>query len=97
MKVFQDKKKEYTKRHNPIWDELKGVLQMHGVSNYSIFIDPETQIIFGYAEITSEEKWNAIAETAICKKWWSFMSDCMETNLDMSPVSKELTEIFHLD
>jgi L-rhamnose mutarotase len=97
MKVFADKKEDYIQRHNPIWDELKAVLQAHDVSNYSIFMDPETEILFGYAEIQSEEQWNAIANTAMCKKWWAFMSDCMETNSDQSPVSIALTEVFHLD
>ncbi len=97
MNVFADKKEEYVKRHNPIWKELKEVLKNHGVFNYSIFLDSETGVLFGYAEINSEAQWDAIADTAICKKWWAFMADCMETNTDKSPTSNELTEVFYLD
>lgn len=97
MKVFPNKKEEYTKRHNPIWDDLKEVLHAHGVSNYSIFMDSESDDLFGYAEIDSESQWTAIATTDVCKKWWDFMTDCMETNSDNSPISTELTEVFHLD
>jgi L-rhamnose mutarotase len=40
---------------------LEKVLKDHGVSNYSIFLHPETRQLFGYAEIESEEQWAAIA------------------------------------
>ncbi|MDH5605118.1 MAG: L-rhamnose mutarotase, partial [Cyclobacteriaceae bacterium] len=52
---------------------------------------------FGYAEIESEEKWDAIGQAGICKKWWSYMADLMETNEDDSPVSREIEEVFHMD
>jgi L-rhamnose mutarotase len=67
------------------------------VHNYSIFFDEETHTLFGYVEIESEEKWNAIANTEICKKWWDFMADCMETNPDNSPKSSNLEEVFHIN
>lgn len=96
MKVYPDKVEEYIKRHNPIWKELEEVLKDHGVHNYSIFLDDETHYLFGCVELESEEKWNAIADTEICKKWWKHMADLMETNSDDSPVSIDLKHIFHL-
>jgi len=96
MKVYPDKVAEYIKRHNPIWKELELVLKEHGVHNYSIFLDEEINYLFGYAEIESEEKWKAIADTEICKKWWKYMADLMVTNSDDSPVSKDLTHISHM-
>jgi len=96
MKVHQDKIEEYTQKHNPIWPELKKVLKDHGVHNYSIFLDSETYSLFGYAEIESEEKWNAISETQICKRWWTHMTPLMETNADESPVSIDLTNVFYM-
>ena len=96
MKVYPDKIEEYTKRHNPIWPELQEVLKEHGVHNYSIFLDSETNSLFGYAEIESEEQWNAIADTEICKKWGAHMVDLMETNDDDSPVSIDLEGVFYM-
>ena len=64
---------------------------------FIIFLDKETNILFGYIELENEELWNKTAETEICKRWWSYMSDIMETNEDNSPVTKELKEMFHLD
>lgn len=97
MKIYPDKIGEYTKRHNPIWKELYDVLKSSGVHNYSIYFDPQTNNLFGYAEIESEEKWSAISNTEICKKWWKYMKEIMEANTDNSPVSVELIEVFHID
>lgn len=97
MKVNADAHDEYERRHTPIWDDLRQVLKAHGVSNYSIFLDAATSQLFGYAEIESEERWAAIAETDECKRWWAFMKDIMPSNSDNSPVSVELHEVFHLD
>ncbi|HLA95709.1 MAG TPA: L-rhamnose mutarotase [Pyrinomonadaceae bacterium] len=97
MNVNADAHEEYERRHKPIPEELAEVLKTHGVSNYSIFLDAETNSLFGYAEIESEERWAAIAETAECKHWWEYMKDVMPTNADNSPVSKDLKEVFHLD
>jgi L-rhamnose mutarotase len=96
MTLHKGKVAEYKKRHTPIWEELKELLKSHEVHNYSIFFDEETHTLFGYAEIKSEEKWNAITSTEICKKWWDFMADIMETNPDNNHVSKELKSNFYL-
>ena len=89
---------EYERRHNPIWPELQEVLKNHGVHNYSIFLDRSNNLhLFAYAEIESEELWQRIAETDVCRRWWSYMKDLMLTNEDDSPVTAELSEVFHLD
>ena len=97
MSVNADAHDEYERRHRPIWKELEEVMQSHGVSNYSIFLDAETNRLFGYAEIESEQRWAAIAETEICRRWWKYMRDLMPANDDDSPVSRDLREVFHLD
>ncbi|MEM6379888.1 MAG: L-rhamnose mutarotase, partial [Bacteroidota bacterium] len=30
-------------------------------------------------------------------KWWAYMGDIMETNVDNSPVVKPLKMVFHMD
>jgi L-rhamnose mutarotase len=97
MSVHPGCEAEYERRHNPIWSELEEVLREHGVGNYSIFLHPETRQLFGYAEIESEEKWEAIAGTEVCRRWWRSMADLMPANPDSSPVSAGLREVFHLD
>ena len=75
MQVNPDRHEEYRKRHNPIWPELEATLKSHGVHNYSIFLDPETNQLFGYVEIEDQARWNAIARTEICRKWWAHMRE----------------------
>ena len=44
--------KEYEKRHAAIWPELVKMIKDGGVSNYSIYWDKDTNILFGYQPIT---------------------------------------------
>ena len=97
MQVNPDMHEEYQKRHNPIWKELHQTLTSHGVHNYSIFLDKNTSQLFGYVEIEDLQQWNAIANTDICQKWWAYMKDIMPSNPDNSPLSTELTEVFHIN
>jgi L-rhamnose mutarotase len=97
MSVNAGQEIEYERRHRPIWPELEAVLQQHGVHNYSIFLLPQTRQLFAYAEIEDEARWNAIAATPECQRWWAHMADVMPSNADHSPVSAPLKEVFHLD
>ena len=97
MSVNEGQETEYERRHNPIWQELTDTLRSHGVTSYSIFIDPVTRDLFAYAEIESEERWHAIASTDVCRRWWAHMREIMPSNPDNSPVSRALPEVFHLD
>ena len=38
--------KEYQKRHSEIWPELVKLLKANGVSDYSIFWDKETNVLY---------------------------------------------------
>ena len=97
MQVNPEAHAEYQKRHNPIWPELAETLKAHGAHHYSIFMDEERHLLFGYVEIESEERWDAVANTAICQKWWKHMTDVMPANPDNSPVSDELKPVFYLE
>ncbi|MDB6054352.1 MAG: rhaM [Verrucomicrobiales bacterium] len=97
MAVNAGAEKEYIRRHQPIWPELEATLISHGVKCYSISLLPETGQLFAYVEFRDEAEWKAIAETDVCRRWWSYMSELMPTNADQSPVARELTEIFHIE
>ena len=97
MKLYEGQEKEYKKRHNELWPEMKEMIHEYGGKNYSIFLDKETNILYGYIEIENAELWDESANTEICKKGWAYMADIMQTNHDNSPVSINLEEVFHLD
>lgn len=97
MKLFTGQEQEYEKRHDQLWPEMKAMIHQYGGKNYSIFLDPETLVLYGYIELEDEALWAESAESEICKKWWDYMKDIMETNPDNSPVSIDLDMVFHLD
>jgi L-rhamnose mutarotase len=97
MSVHPSQHAEYERRHRPIWQELEDTLVAHGVDTYSIFLDEPTSVLFGYVEIEDEARWNAIASTDVCQRWWAHMRDVMPSNPDNSPVGRELREVFHLE
>jgi L-rhamnose mutarotase len=97
MSVDPGKHDEYERRHSPIWPELERTLKHHGAHNYSIFLDKETSSLFAFVEIEDEARWDAVARTDVCRKWWAHMADIMPSNPDNSPVAKDLREVFHID
>jgi L-rhamnose mutarotase len=87
---------EYQKRHNELWPELKKLLQDAGVSDYSIFWDKETNILFAVQKNAGVGSQN-LGDTEIVQRWWAYMADIMDTNPDNSPVSIELQELFYME
>jgi L-rhamnose mutarotase len=97
MSVHPGRETEYASRHQPIWPDLEATLRAHGVTTYSIFLDPASRDLFAYVEFDSEERWAAVASTEVCRRWWRHMRELMPSNPDDSPVSVELTEVFHIE
>ena len=97
MKLYPGMAEEYEKRHNALWPEMMEMIHEYGGHNYSIFLDQETNILYGYLEIEDEARWAASADTPINRKWWDYMADIMDTHPDNSPVSTDLHIVFHLD
>ena len=96
MKLKPDMKAEYEKRHAEIWPELVELLSKSGISDYSIFLDEETNTLFAVQRLSGSSS-QELGSNPIVQKWWEFMADIMETNADFSPVSIPLTPVFHLD
>src|SRR4029078_3764474 len=96
MKLFKGKEDEYKKRHDAIWPELKSLLKTTGIEDYSIFLDEETNDLFGVLKIEDLMKLDELPNHPVMKKWWSYMKDIMATNEDESPVSVRMSEVFYL-
>jgi L-rhamnose mutarotase len=87
---------EYQRRHDELWPEIKQILGDAGVSEYSIFLDAETDTLFAFQKVASDGGSQDLGENETIKRWWDHMADIMETNEDNSPVSVELKEVFYL-
>ncbi|MFA9390259.1 MAG: L-rhamnose mutarotase [Prolixibacteraceae bacterium] len=97
MYLNEGQKQEYIKRHNEIWPELQQLLKEAGVSEYSIFLDEETNILFAFQKVSGEGGSQDLGQTDLVQKWWKFMADVMKTNPDNSPVTIPLEEVFYMD
>lgn len=97
MKLNPGQKAAYQKRHDEIWPELKKLLKDSGVSEYSIFLDEETDTLFAFQKVSGSEGSQDLAKNPIVQKWWKHMADIMKVNPDSSPVSIPLEEVFYLE
>lgn len=97
MKLHPGKTAEYKKRHDEIWPELKELLKGAGMQDYSIFLDEETNDLFGVFNVADTQKQKELSQHAVMKKWWAYMKDIMDTNPDNSPVSIPLKEVFYME
>jgi L-rhamnose mutarotase len=96
MKLHPGFAAEYKKRHDELCPELKALLKDSGIEDYSIFIDEETNYLFGVLKTADPKLLDDLPANPVMQQWWQYMSDIMETNADHSPVSIPLTEIFYL-
>jgi L-rhamnose mutarotase len=97
MKLNPGCRDEYIRRHKAIWPELKSLLKDTGVSDYTIYLDEETNSLFAVQCQAGEESSQDLGTSPIVQKWWAYMADLMQTNPDLSPVSIPLEAVFHMD
>ena len=97
MKLKPGCEAEYRRRHDEIWPELAQALRQAGISDYSIFLDPETQTLFAVQKLADSNTAAELPLLAVMRRWWDSMAPLMETLPDHRPASWELREVFHQD
>jgi L-rhamnose mutarotase len=97
MYLNEGQKQEYKRRHDELWPELHQLLKNAGVSEYSIFLDDETNTLFAFQKVSGEGGSQDLGQTEIVQKWWAFMADIMKCNPDNSPVTIPLEEVFYME
>ncbi len=88
---------EYERRHAALWPELAVALHEAGVSDYSIFLDPETFTLFAVLKRADGHAMDTLPRHPVVQKWWAHMAPLMEVHPDNAPLCAELKEVFHLD
>lgn len=96
MQLTKGFEKVYQQRHDEIWPELQTLLKKSGIHDYSIFLDEETNALFGVMKAEDPDKLKDLPQQPVMQKWWKYMADIMETNGDNSPVQTPLKEVFYL-
>ncbi|MFC1541018.1 L-rhamnose mutarotase [Candidatus Latescibacterota bacterium] len=97
MKLKKGFEDEYKKRHDDVWPELSVELEKAGISDYSIFLDDTTGILFAFQKLSDGNTSGELPEKKIMRKWWDYMADIMEVNPDNSPICIPLKEVFHME
>jgi L-rhamnose mutarotase len=87
---------EYRKRHDEIWPELVALLKEAGVSDYSIHLDRETNILFGVLWRRSDHTMADLPLHPVMKRWWAHMADIMAVKADNEPIAAPLATVFHM-
>ncbi|WP_026613249.1 L-rhamnose mutarotase [Ensifer aridi] len=96
MRLNPGMAEEYKARHDAIWPELVELLRDAGISDYSIHLDEETNLLFGVLWRTDDHKMADLPSHPVMQKWWAYMADIMETRADNEPVAVPLKTVFHL-
>lgn len=97
LQLNEGYKDEYEKRHNPVWKELEEVFKNGGVKDYSIFIDDDTNELFGVINVVSKEHWQRISELDVVARWRDYMKGFYETYDDGTPKLSRMREVFHIE
>lgn len=96
MNLFPGQADEYRRRHDAIWPELADLLRQAGVSDYSIWLDEETNHLFGVLKRVENHGMDHLPLEPVVRRWWDTMADIMETEADNTPVQVPLRKMFHL-
>ena len=88
-----------SKRHNPIWPELQASVeeawctQLLDLSRYEV----ATGACLPTLRLSQRSCGNALRARSLVGVGGAYMKDLMLTNEDDSPVTTELSEVFHID
>ena len=96
MNLFPGQAAEYRKRHEEIFPDLVAALKAAGISEYSIWLDPEANHLFGILTLSDDNTIDKLPEQEVMKRWWAHMRDIMATDADNVPVQIPLKRVFYL-
>ena len=79
--------------YNP---DLAEALKAAGISDYSIWHDPESHHLFAILTRTDDHTMDRLPDLEIVKRWWKHMADIMETDAENVPTQVPLKRVFFL-
>ena len=88
---------EYQKRHDEIWPELSALLKDAGISDYSIHLDEETNVLFGVLWRRKDHTMDDLPNHPVMQRWWAHMADIMRVNEKSEPIAVPLKTVFHME
>ena len=87
---------EYQRRHDEIWPELVDLLHAAGISEYSIYLDADTNTLFGVLLRHQSHGMDSLPDHPVMQRWWAYMAGLMRTNDKGQPVAIPLDSVFYM-
>ena len=84
----------YRKRHDEIWPELEDALRAAGVIEYRIFNQPGDTALFAVMRRRKNHALDALANSAVMRRWWDMMKDVTVTGADGVPLLQALEPVY---
>ena len=96
MRIKPGAAAEYEKRHDEIFPELSKLLKDVGISDYSIWLDPETNYLFATLIRSDDNSMDKLPTFEVMQRWWAHMGALMDVHPDNVPVQVPLHQVFYL-
>lgn len=100
LRVKRDKLAEYEQRHKAVWADMLDALRKAGWHNYSIFLNTQEGILFGYVEVDDSlaAAIDRMALEEVNKRWQDYMAPFFEetAGAHADKAFVVLKEVFHL-
>ncbi len=92
---------EYRRLHAAVWPKVLECLKRSNISNYSVYLHVQENLLFSYWEYTGsdfEKDRVRIANDPIMKEWWSLCSPLQRPIVSREPSDwwSQMEEVFHL-
>ncbi|MBX3194144.1 MAG: L-rhamnose mutarotase [Microbacteriaceae bacterium] len=94
MRLNPGGEEPYKKAHDELWPEMRELIALGGVRNYSIF--REGLDLFAVMEV-DENSAPVGGENPVVRRWWASLERYMESEPDGSPRMSPMEEVFHVD
>jgi len=88
---------EYRRRHDEIWPELVQALRDAGITDYRIFLDPQSLALFAVMTHEDDHTLDQLPRLPVMQRWWQHMQSIMPSHPDASPISVDLQPVFSLN
>lgn len=100
LQLKKDLLDEYVEHHRNVWPEMLEALRETGWTNYSLFLDRDDGVLFGYLQTDDLEAAKAgMAARDVNAKWQAMMGPYFESLDGLAPDEgfKELEQVFFLE
>lgn len=88
---------EFEQCHQEIWPEVEKMIHEYGGSDCSVFLDERSGFLFGTLKVADAERWAAIRDDVLLKKWFEHIAPTVKMNRENRPEATPLRLVFHVD